>query len=140
MLESNTKQAKIIRLVASIGAAACLFGTPGCGGSERRAPAEAPVSTLKTPTFKAQMKTRVAAQNRVAARAAEIEARLSEIRARSSAPEKDPEWAALVAAREACVREMAEQLKETRAVVRAAQLQDAANPAAARAGRTAPVK
>ena len=132
--------AKFIRPASRLVMLAALFFMAGCG-CEKQRPVPSPdlptvpASRLKEPAFKAEMKRRVAAQNEVAARKAELEERMEAIRRRAAAPESDPEWKNLQAAHAACVAELKEQLKRTRGAVRAAQVQDAADKAAVRAGK-----
>ena len=128
---------KIIRR-ASLWAVPLAF--PFVVGCDReKAPAsvlpEVPASRVEAPEFREKMNRNVAGQNKVAARLAAIDEKMSAIRARTKTPEVDPEWKQLVAAREACVAEMKEKLKGTRADARAALLQQAADKAAVEAGR-----
>lgn len=109
----------------------------GCDREKVSAPAlpQVPTSRVETPEFHEKMRKNVSSQNQVAARLAAIEEKMAAIRARTKAPEADPEWKQLVAAREACAAEMKEKLKGTRADARAALLQQAADKAAVAAGR-----
>ncbi|MCQ2390681.1 MAG: hypothetical protein MJ240_04605 [Kiritimatiellae bacterium] len=127
---------KIIRRASLLAMPLAYLLVVGCDRKEVAAPVlpQVPASRVEAPEFREKMRQDAAGQNQVAARLAAIEEKMAAIRARTKAPEADPEWKQLVAAREACAAEMKEKLKGTRADARAALLQQAADKAAVAAG------